>query len=93
VAEHVQKSARFKAGDKGFEGAGEQQASERRGRPVEFAPDDEEADPFGLDQFLSEAKKGKALDKIGDGAGMSAAAGGSMGSSGRSSLNFERGSH
>ena len=43
------KSARFKPGDKGFEGAGEQLSTGGRGKPVEFAEDDE-ADPFGLDQ-------------------------------------------
>lgn len=39
----------------------------------------EEADPFGLDQFLSEVKGGKkkgALDGIGQGGGMRAAGGG-----------------
>uniref|UniRef100_A0A7S0NQI2 SKI-interacting protein SKIP SNW domain-containing protein n=2 Tax=Calcidiscus leptoporus TaxID=127549 RepID=A0A7S0NQI2_9EUKA len=90
AAAQVMKSARFKPGDKGFEGAGEQLATGGRGKPVEFAEEDE-ADPFGLDQFLSEAKKGKALDAIGQGgAGMSAAAGGSMGDSGRSRVDFSR---
>ena len=53
-----------------------------------------QADPFGLDEFLSEAKRGKALDGIGEGSGgMGASAGGSMdaGGSGRSSLQFRKG--
>ena len=56
-------------------------------------PQDEAEDPFGLDQMLTEARSGKALDKIGEGAGMSAAAGGSMSGpegSGRSSIGFAR---
>eukprot|EP00850_Spirogloea_muscicola_P018416 SM000168S02615 [mRNA] locus=s168:225750:226277:+ [translate_table: standard] len=37
-----------------------------RDKPVEFEKDAVEADPFGLDQFLTEVKKGKkAMDKIG----------------------------
>ena len=78
---------------------------------MEFA-EDNASDPFGLDQFLSEAKQAhswhghismrpllsdtighglqaKALEKIGDGAGMSASAGGSMGESGRSRIDFK----
>jgi SNW domain-containing protein 1 len=31
----------------------------RRDGPVEFEQEDNEADPFGLDQFLSEAKEAK----------------------------------
>jgi len=89
TTEAVMKNARFKSTDKGFEGTEEQDTS-RRGRPVEFAADDDEADPFGLDQFLSEAKKANALDTIGEGVGVSAAAGGSMGNSGRSRLDFKR---
>ena len=70
-------------------------AAARRDGPVEFEQEDNEADPFGLDQFLSEAQKGKAkpLDGIGGGSGMAAATGGSMsgeGGSGRSKVNFER---
>jgi hypothetical protein len=40
--------------------------------------EDSAAEPFGLDQFLSEAKQGKALAKIGEGAGMAASAGSSI---------------
>lgn len=89
VAANVEARARFKPGDKGFEGAKEGAA---RSKPVEF--EEEEEDPFGLDQMLTEARKGSALDKIGEGSGMSAAAGGSMpgtgGGSGRSSIGFAR---
>jgi len=85
--------------DKGFDGAdgGERGGSKRpRDNPVEF--EKQEADPFGLDQFLSEAKKGKkAMDKISGGnkahGSMSAGAGGSAdgaGGSGRDRLEFDR---
>ena len=64
----LSKSNRFQP-DKGFDGAdgGERGGSKRpRDNPVEF--EKQEADPFGLDQFLSEAKKGKkAMDKIASG--------------------------
>ena len=63
VAAKVGAAARFKPGDRGFEGASEQQSGGARGRPVEFA-EDNDADPFGLDQFLSEAKQGLSLIHI-----------------------------
>ena len=57
VADKVAKASRFKPGDRGFEGAGEgDQPAGGRSGPVEFEQEDE-ADPFGLDDFLSEAKK------------------------------------
>ncbi|CBI28015.3 unnamed protein product, partial [Vitis vinifera] len=68
-----------------------------RDRPVEFEKEAEEADPFGLDQFLTEVKKGKkAMDKVGTGGTMRASAGSSMrdghdGGSGRTRIGFERG--
>ncbi|KAL6760980.1 SKIP/SNW domain-containing protein [Haematococcus lacustris] len=69
---------KFKA-DKGFKGA-EVSAGPRAG-PVEFErPPAEEADPFGLDAFLTDVKKGakgRALDGIGSSGGMKAAGGGS----------------
>ena len=66
----------FRPNDKGFDGASGQP---RRDDPVEFEAEDNEADPFGLDEFLSEAqKKGKPLDGIGAGSGMAASTGGSM---------------
>ena len=83
----------FRPNDKGFDGASGQP---RRDDPVEFEAEDNEADPFGLSQFLSEAseaRKGKPLDGIGSGSGMAAATGGSMsgeGGSGRSKIGFER---
>ncbi|XP_052143944.1 SNW/SKI-interacting protein A [Oryza glaberrima] len=92
--EKVMKTDRFKP-DKGFSGASER--SGKRDRPVEFDKQ-EENDPFGLDQFLTEVKKGKkAVEKIGSGGAMRASGGSSMrddfegGGSGRSRINFERG--
>ncbi|KAI3771444.1 hypothetical protein L6452_02608 [Arctium lappa] len=93
--EKIRKTDRFKP-DKGFSGAGEK--SGPRDRPVEFEKEvAEEADPFGLDQFLTEVKGGKkALDKVGSGGTMKASGGSSMregyeGGSGRSRIGFERG--
>ena len=83
----------FRPNDKGFDGASGQP---RRDDPVEFEAEDNEADPFGLDQFLSEAQKGnkgKPLDSIGAGSGMAASTGGSMsgeGGSGRSKIGFAK---
>ncbi|KAM0969652.1 hypothetical protein TB2_017495 [Malus domestica] len=92
----IMKTDRFKP-DRGFGGAAERAGP--RDRPVEFEKDAvEEADPFGLDQFLTEVKKGgkKALDKVGTGGTMRASAGSSMrdgyeGGSSRSRIGFERG--
>eukprot|EP00249_Psilotum_nudum_P018754 c26948_g1_i1 orf=153-1952(+) len=90
----VLKTDRFRA-DKGFAGATERTAP--RDKPVEFEKDEEEADPFGLDQFLTEVKKGKkALDRVGGGGTMRASAGSGMkesyeGGSSRSRVEFERG--
>jgi len=89
----IMKTERFKP-DKAFAGTSEKTGP--RDRPVEFEKEAEEADPFGLDQFLTEVKKGKkAMDKVGSGGTMKASAGGSMrdgyeGSS-RSRIAFERG--
>ncbi|KAM0892071.1 hypothetical protein ACQ4PT_026007 [Festuca glaucescens] len=89
----VMKTERFKP-DKAFSGASER--SGKRDRPVEFDKQ-EENDPFGLDQFLTEVKKGKkAVDKIGGGGTMKASGGSSNrddydGGSGRSRINFEKG--
>ncbi|CAK8566810.1 unnamed protein product [Lathyrus sativus] len=90
--EKIMKTDRFKP-DKGFTGASERAAP--RDRPVEF--ESEEADPFGLDQFLTEVKKGKkAMENVGGGGTMRASAGSSMrdssdGGSGRTRIGFERG--
>jgi len=81
--EKIVKTSRFKP-DKGFSGAdpvpGDDQAP--RSGPVEFerpgggAGGAEEADPFGLNAFLSTAKTAKrTLDKIGAGGHLHAAAG------------------
>ncbi|KAK3210644.1 hypothetical protein Dsin_015350 [Dipteronia sinensis] len=90
--EKIMKTERFKP-DKGFAGSNER--SGPRDRPLEFEKEAEEADPFGLDQFLTEVKKGKkTMDKIGSGGTMRASAGSSRddtGGSGRTRIGFERG--
>ena len=91
--------------DKGFKGA--DVSAGPRSKPVEFERQPvEEADPFGLDQFLNEARAdkrqkggdGNALGKVGSKGGMRAAGGGagsyddlSAGGSGRK-MNFTSGS-
>ncbi|OWM66060.1 SNW/SKI-interacting protein A-like [Punica granatum] len=90
----ILKTDRFKP-DKPFAGASERAGP--RERPVEFEKDAEEADPFGLDQFLTEVKKGKkAMEKVGSGGTMKASGGSSTrdgyeGGSGRTRIGFERG--
>ncbi|KAL6274613.1 hypothetical protein ACE6H2_025305 [Prunus campanulata] len=91
----IKKTDRFKP-DEGFGGAAERAGP--RGRPVEFEKDAaEEADPFGLDRFLTEVKQStKATEKVGTGGAMRASAGSSMrdgyqGGSGRTRIGFERG--
>ncbi|KAL0552848.1 hypothetical protein IC582_011975 [Cucumis melo] len=90
----ITKTDRFKP-DKSFSGTAER--SGPRDRPVEFEREVEEADPFGLDQFLTEVKKGKkAMDKVGSGGTMRASGGSSMrdgydGGSGRTRIGFEKG--
>lgn len=77
-------TARFKP-DKGFTGAdygggggGNKNGDDGGGGDLQFEKDPAEADPFGLDAFLSDVREGrkKPLDKIGKGGGMSAAGGG-----------------
>ncbi|KAF3441876.1 hypothetical protein FNV43_RR15791 [Rhamnella rubrinervis] len=90
--EKIMKTERFKP-DKGFTGTAEKAAP--RDRPVEF--DGVESDPFGLDHFLTEVKKGKkAMEKVGSGGTMRASGGSSRddyegGGSGRTRIGFERG--
>ncbi|GAV89766.1 SKIP_SNW domain-containing protein [Cephalotus follicularis] len=91
----IMKTDRFKP-DKAFAGTSEKAGP--RDKPVEFEKEEaEEADPFGLDQFLTKVKKGKkAMDKVGSGGTMRASAGSSMrdgydGGSGRTRIGFERG--
>jgi SNW domain-containing protein 1 len=85
---------RFRAG-KGFGGATERAGP--RDRPVEFEKDNVGEDPFGLDQFLTEVKKGKkALDRVGEGGTMRASTGSGnkdsyAGGSNRSRVDFQRG--
>ncbi|CAK9153140.1 unnamed protein product [Ilex paraguariensis] len=91
--EKIMKTDRFKP-DKAFVGTSEKTGP--RDRPVEFEKEAEEADPFGLDQFLTEVKKGKkAMDKVGSGGTMKASAGSSMRdgyeASNRTRIAFERG--
>ncbi|KAK1588669.1 hypothetical protein Q3G72_025741 [Acer saccharum] len=90
--EKIMETERFKP-DKGFAGSSER--SGPRDRPLEFEKEAEEADPFGLDQFLTEVKKGKkTMDKIGSGGTMRASAGSSRDDtrgSGRTRIGFERG--
>lgn len=91
--EKIMKTDRFKP-DKGFTGVGEK--SGPRDRPVEFEREEpEEADPFGLDQFITQVKGGKKpLDKIGSGGTMRASGGGSRDGyegSGRTRIGFEKG--
>lgn len=78
--EKIATTNRFKA-DKGFQGA-DKSSNEPRNKPVEFEKEPEE-DPFGLDAFLSTAKKSTAgskrpLDKIGQRGGMHAGSAGSQ---------------
>ncbi|GMH13287.1 hypothetical protein Nepgr_015128 [Nepenthes gracilis] len=92
--EKILKTDRFKP-DKAFAGTSEKTGP--RDRPVDFEKEAEEADPFGLDQFLTEVKKGKkAMEKVGGGGTMKASAGTSMregyeGGSGRTRIAFEKG--
>ncbi|KAJ0959884.1 hypothetical protein J5N97_000352 [Dioscorea zingiberensis] len=66
--EKVLKMERFKP-YKAFTGASDR--PNKRDRPVEFDKEEKESDPFGLDQFFTEVKRGKrALDKIGGGGTM-----------------------
>ncbi|EOY04857.1 Chromatin protein family [Theobroma cacao] len=74
--EKMLKTDRFKP-DKAFGGTSERIGP--RDRAVEFEKEAEEADPFGLDQFSTDVKKGKkAMEKLGTGATMKASAGSSM---------------
>ncbi|KAJ0960378.1 hypothetical protein J5N97_001795 [Dioscorea zingiberensis] len=74
--EKVLRTERFKP-DKAFTGTSDR--PNKRDRPVEFDKEEKESDPFGLDQFFTEIKRGKkAWDKIGGGGTMKASAGSSM---------------
>jgi SNW domain-containing protein 1 len=64
---------KFKA-DRGFTGA---EGDGTRGAGVEYESTGKEADPFGLDAFMSDVSRGKKpLDGIGQRGGMAAGAGG-----------------
>ncbi|MFS7982541.1 putative SKI-interacting protein, SKIP [Helianthus anomalus] len=73
--EKIRKTEQFKP-DKGFTGAGEK--SGPRDGPVEFEREvAEDADPFGLDQFITQVKGvRKPLDKVGSGGTIRASGGG-----------------
>lgn len=90
--EKIMKTERFKP-DKTFAGTSERTGP--RDRPVEFEKEAEEADPFGLDQFLTEVKKGKkAMDKVGSSGTMKASAGSmrdGFEGSGRTRIAFDKG--
>lgn len=71
---------RFKP-DKGFSGADyDRGGGGGEGGAVQFEKEGDEADPFGLDAFLSDVRGGKkkgALEDVGKGGAMRAAGGGS----------------
>ena len=68
--EKIARTDRFTA-DRGFQGA--DKAEKRNGAPVQFEKGEETADPFGLDAFLTDAKKGKrGLDVVGSRGSMAA---------------------
>eukprot|EP01134_Creolimax_fragrantissima_P005394 CFRG5394T1 len=82
------RKSRFQA-DKGFEGA---DSGAARDGPVQFEKDED--DVFGLDKFFTEAKKGKALDNIGQGSSLTAGSSSSTSTlrdGGKRSINFEGG--
>ncbi|KAK9856852.1 hypothetical protein WJX84_003035 [Apatococcus fuscideae] len=85
--------------DKGFAGVDYHAKQDDAGAP-QFEKDPAEADPFGLDQFMSHVKSGKrkagALDGIGQGGALRAGGGGGSyddyaGGSSRSRMEFSRG--
>jgi SNW domain-containing protein 1 len=61
--------------EKDFRGVDRDAPSSRGNNPVQFEREEQEVDPFGLDQFLTDAKKGKKMDSIGSGGTMKASAG------------------
>lgn len=80
------RTEKFKA-DRGFSGA---EADGKRGAGVEYEAKGQEADPFGLDQFMQNVDKGrKPLDGIGQRGGMAAGAGGGGYEGGGSSRRME----
>lgn len=94
--ENIVSTDRFRP-DRGFLGAekslgGEAQVQQRRDGPVQFERSSETSvsmadDPFGLDRFLTEAKKGKqAIASIGQKGTMHARADGTAGSFGSDSI-------
>ena len=73
--DRVLQTSRFKP-NKGFEGT-EGGGSGARDGPVQFERLQDEADPFGVDQFLSSVSKGrKAMDGVGKGNQMHAGSSG-----------------
>ncbi|GJS83952.1 SNW/SKI-interacting protein-like protein [Tanacetum coccineum] len=90
----IRKTDRFKP-HKGFTDAGKKTG--QRGGPVEFEKQvAAEADPFGLDKFITQLTgRKKPLDKVGSGGTMSASGGSSTREgyegSGRNRIGFEKG--
>ncbi|EFJ10710.1 hypothetical protein SELMODRAFT_447254 [Selaginella moellendorffii] len=87
------KTDRFRP-DKGFAGATEQRAP--REKPVEFEKDEKDQDPFGLNSYLSEVKRGKKPSDRSGGGTMKASGGSGTresyeGGSSRSRVDFQRG--
>eukprot|EP01137_Pigoraptor_chileana_P006596 Opistho-2@3281 len=88
----VKRTDRFHA-DKGFQGADPAAAGQKRDGPVQFERVEEE-DMFGLDKFLTDAKRGKRpLDAIGKGTLHAGASGaGSTEGRGDRKINFDKSS-
>lgn len=86
------KTDKFKA-DRGFTGAeqgGAGGGGDKRGAGVEYESAGQEADPFGLEQFMQKVDKSKKpLDGIGQRGGMAAGAGGGGYEGGGSSRRME----
>jgi len=68
----LQDTSKFKP-DKDFSGVDRTKKTEPHEKPVEF---ERAEDPFGLDEFLHEAKRSKPLDKIGSSGHMKVAGSG-----------------
>jgi len=92
----LQDTTKFRP-DKDFSGIDRTKAPQPRSGPLEFEKDGE--DPFGLDEFLSQAKSGtgKPLDKIGTSGHMNVSSasieGATSGGSKRGRIDFEAPTH
>lgn len=91
----LQDTSKFQP-DKGFTGTEKREKGlQPRDKPVEFEKKKPEEDPFGLDEFLSAAKKkGKPLDNIGTSGQMTASAGNASSEpGGKRKIDFENSSN